>query len=184
VTLPDLIRDVVGHLDAAGVPYMITGSVASSYHGEPRATRDLDVVIEADRPSLSRLVERLRTGGLYVDLTAALGALTAQGQFNAIDASTGWKVDFIIRRDRPFSRAEFARRMRADLLGTAAFIATPEDTILAKLEWAMTSGSARQLADVSALLDVGRETLDLEYIDRWADSLGVGDAWRAVRDAG
>jgi hypothetical protein len=184
VTLPELIRDVVAHLEAAGVLYMVTGSVASSYHGEPRATRDLDVVIEADRPSLSRLVERLRSGGLYVDIPAALDALTVQGQFNAIDASTGWKVDFIIRRDRAFSREEFARRMRADLLGTAAFVATPEDTIIAKLEWAMTSGSARQLADVSALLDVGRDTLDLEYIDRWADSLGVGDAWRAVRDAG
>jgi hypothetical protein len=53
-----------------------------------------------------------------------------------------------------------------------------------ELEWAMTSGSARQMADVSALLDVGRETMDLEYIDRWAESLGVGDAWRTVRDAG
>jgi hypothetical protein len=184
VTLAELIRAVVGHLEAAGIPYMVTGSVASSYHGEPRATRDLDVVVEADQPSLSRLVERLRSGGLYVDVTAALGALTAQRQFNAIDASTGWKVDFIIRRDRPFSREEFARRMPADLLGTGAYLATPEDTIIAQLEWAMTSGSDRQIADISATLDVGRETLDLEYSDRWASSLGVGNAWRAVRDAG
>ena len=125
MTLQDLIREVVGQLEAAGIPYMVTGSVASSYHGEPRATRDLDVVIDPDPPSLVDLVQRLARGGKYVDLGAATEALRARTQFNVIDPATGWKVDFVIRRDRPFSRAEFARRMRGDLLGSQAWRQAP-----------------------------------------------------------
>lgn len=181
MTLRALIHAVIGHLEGAGVPHMITGSVASSYHGEPRSTRDLDIVIDPDRSSLTALVDRLRRAGLYVDLDGAPDALAVHGQFNAIDPSTGWKVDFVIRRDRPFSREEFRRRQPADLLGTAAYVVSPEDAIIAKLEWAVESGSDRQLADARALLGVGRETLDLGYIDRWTEDLGLSEAWARLR---
>ncbi len=182
MTLPALINTVIEHLDGAGVPYMVTGSVASSYHGEPRATRDLDVVIDPDGASLASLVGRLGGAGLYVDREAALVALATRGQFNAIDRSSGWKVDFVIRRDRPFSREEFGRRLPAELLGTPAWIVTPEDAILVKLEWALASGSDRQLTDASALLRIGRDTLDFGYLDRWADELGLREAWSRLRD--
>jgi hypothetical protein len=166
---------------------MITGSVASSYHGEPRATRDLDIVIDPDRGGISRLVGELQAAGLYVDADAALHALDDRTQFNAIEATTGWKVDFLIRKDRPFSREEFGRRARANLLGTPAWIASPEDTIVAKLEWAVASGSDRQLSDVAAMLDIGGGSLDLAYIDGWVAGLGLRAAWSqaaALRSAG
>ena len=182
MSLAALIRRVVGHLESAAIAYMITGSVASSYHGEPRATRDLDVVIDPDARSLSTLVERLRRDGLYVDAEAARTALIERSQFNAVDASTGWKVDFLIRKDRPFSREELSRRMPADLLGTQAAIATAEDTIIAKLEWATGTGSDRQRADVSALVEIGRGGLDLDYIDRWTAALGLRDVWLTLRN--
>jgi hypothetical protein len=106
--------------------------------------------------------------------------LANRTQFNAIgpDAS---KVDFIVRRDRPFSVEEFGRRERADLLGTPGFVTTAEDLVLAKLEWASVSGSERQLRDVAGILAIA-DALDTAYIDRWAGTLGVADAWRAVRD--
>ena len=129
----------------------------------------------------------LEAAGLYVDTDAALRALDDRKQFNAIDATTGWKIDFLVRRDRPFSREEFGRRVRANLLGTPAWIASPEDTILAKLEWAGASGSERQLRDVAAMLDIGEESLDLAYIDRWVTGLGLQGAWsraQALRSAG
>jgi len=156
---------------------MITGSVASSYHGEPRATRDLDIVIDPDPDALSRLIAGLVADGWYVDAETALRALSDRTQFNAIDTSTGWKVDLLVRRDRTFSREEFGRRTRATLLGASAWIASPEDTIIAKLEWAVTSGSDRQLADAAAMLDIGRDSLDLAYVDRWVADLGLQTAW-------
>ncbi len=157
--------------------YMITGSVASSYHGEPRSTRDLDIVIDPDPVAINRLVAEIQEAGMYVDPDAAVAALGGRTQFNAIDATSGWKVDFLIRRNRPFSQEEFDRRTRANLLGTTAWIASPEDTIIAKLEWAVSSGSDRQLSDAAAMLDIGRDSLDLAYIDRWVAGLGLHEAW-------
>src|SRR4051812_8004843 len=105
---------------------MVTGSLASSYHGEPRATRDVDIVIDRNRTTVDGLVDDLLAAGFSVDRDAALDALSSRSQFNAIgrDAS---KVDFIIRRERPFSIEELDRRVRAELLGTSAFVATAED---------------------------------------------------------
>jgi hypothetical protein len=160
---------------------MVTGSVASSYHGEPRSTRDVDIVIDPDPVAITRLVAELQKAGLYVDSDAAVAALGGRMQFNAIDATNGWKVDFLVRRDRPFSREEFDRRTRVDLLGTSAWIASPEDTIIAKLEWAASSGSDRQLGDAAAMLDIGRDSLDLAYIDRWVAGLGLHEAWSRAR---
>jgi hypothetical protein len=177
VSLATLLAGTIARLERASVPYMITGSVASSYHGEPRATRDLDIVIDPDPEGINRLVGELERAGLYVDADTALRALDDRTQFNAIDAATGWKVDFLIRKDRPFSREEFGRRTRADLLGTAAWLASPEDTIIAKLEWAMASGSDLQLGDVVAMLDIGGESLDLAYMERWVAGLGLDTPW-------
>ena len=139
MTFRELLADVVARLSDADVPYILTGSLASSYHGEPRATRDIDVVIDPDLRGLLRLVDGLLDGGFDVDRDAAVSSFTDRTQFNAIarDAS---KVDFMIRKDRPFSRQEFARRERADLLGTEGYVATAEDLLLAKLEWARLVG--------------------------------------------
>jgi hypothetical protein len=177
VSLAAILRATLDRLERAGVPYMITGSVASSYHGEPRATRDLDIVIDPDPEALARLISGLVADGWYVDAEVALCALTDRSQFNAIDASTGWKVDLLVRKDRPFSREEFGRRRPANLLGVPAWIASPEDTIVAKLEWALASGSDRQLADVVAMLDIGGESLDLAYVERWVADLGLRAVW-------
>lgn len=184
MSLAAVLAATSARLERSGVPYMITGSVASSYHGEPRATRDLDVVIDPDPVALDRLVAGLSADGWYVDAEAARRALTDRTQFNAIDAASGWKVDFLVRRDRPFSFEEFGRRVRAQLLGTEAWIASPEDTIIAKLEWAATGGSDRQLADVAAMLDIGGESLDGAYIERWVTGLGLLPVWRRARGLG
>jgi hypothetical protein len=180
VTFGELLASIIERLDRVGIPYMVTGSLASSYHGEPRATRDVDIVIDPEPDALAKLVDDLQAAAFYVDRDVALHALAGRSQFNAIgpDAS---KVDFIIRRDRPFSREEFSRRQPADLLGTAGYVTTAEDLVLAKLEWAAASGSDRQLTDVAGILAIAGP-LDTAYIDRWAGVLGVDDTWRRLRD--
>ena len=182
MSLAEVLGATVARLERSGVPYMITGSIASSYHGEPRATRDLDVVIDPDPGALDRLVAQLSADDWYVDADVARRALAERTQFIAIDATTGWKVDFLVRKDRPFSLEEFGRRVRAQLLGTQAWIASPEDTIVAKLEWAAVSGSDRQMEDVAAMLDIGSELLDVAYIERWVAELGLAQAWSEAHD--
>lgn len=159
---------------------MVTGSLASSYYGEPRATLDVDIVIDPDSDSLARLVDELIAGDFYVDRGVATKALADRTQFNAI-ASDASKIDFIVRRQRPFSIEEFGRRESAELLGTTGYLTSPEDLVLVKLEWAADTDSERQLRDAARIVAV-HDTLDVVYIDRWADQLGVGEAWRALRD--
>ena len=181
MTLADLVTSIVQRLGRAGIPYMITGSVVSSFHGEPRGTRDVDIVIEPTAEALDWFLSELPSDEFYVDAEAASEALERQTQFNIVEIATGWKVDFVIRKDRAFSRAEFARRQQAELLGTTAFIATAEDMIIAKLEWAAAGHSDRQLHDVASILAVSGRDLDMPYIERWIRELGLAELWGRVR---
>ena len=180
MTLAELLADAVRRLERAHIPYMVTGSVASTYHGEPRATRDLDIVIDPLPDSLAVLVDGLLADGHYVDRDAAFAALRERTQFNAVGAGAS-KIDFIVRKDRPLSREEFERRRPADLLGTQAFIASVEDMIIAKLEWSLPFHSERQLRDVASMLDVAGDAIDRGYIDRWVGALGLAEAWREMQ---
>jgi hypothetical protein len=179
VTLAELLADVTGRLDRTRIAYMVTGSFASTYYGEPRSTRDLDIVIDPSTDGLAILVESLATDGYYVDRDAASAALRERTQFNAIGTDSS-KVDFIVRKDRPFSREEFGRRRRADLLGQPVFIATVEDMIIAKLEWSVPFDSERQLRDVAAMLEVAGDGVDRAYIERWVAALRLEAPWQRV----
>jgi hypothetical protein len=123
-----LLERLVRMLDSAGVPFMIAGSFASTAHGLPRTTQDLDVVIDPPSPhALDALVASMSSGDYYVDADAARDALRRRSMFNVIDHASGWKVDFIIRKNRAFSRDEFARRMQLTLLDVPVFVASPEE---------------------------------------------------------
>ena len=100
--------------------------------------------------------------------------------FNVVDTTSGWKVGFVVRKDREFSVLELQRRISAELLGVRLFVASAEDTVLAKLEWAVAGGSERQLGDAAAVLSVSGEALDWNHLWRWADALGVRAALREL----
>jgi hypothetical protein len=173
---------VVHLLETLEIPYMVAGSFASSFHGKPRTTHDADIVIDPAPATLDQLVALCAAGGFYVDLDTARDALRRRRQFNLIETASAFKLDLIIRKDRPFSREEFQRRRLVALSEhTRLAMASAEDTILAKLEWAKSGGgSERQLSDVRGILEVQRGRLDLEYIERWARELDTWDLWQDV----
>ncbi len=178
MTLTDLLAEIVRGLDAAGIAHMVTGSLASTLHGEPRATQDIDLVIDPERENLADFVVHLDRERFYVG--DAIGALERRDQFNVIDVTTGWKVDLIIRKDRPFSQAEFARRRPTVMLGVPTAVASAEDTVLAKLEWARSGDSDRQRRDAIAILGVQQTTLDTTYLRHWAEILDLSDELNAA----
>jgi len=181
VSLAAFLRKVVEVLDEAGVPYMLTGSLASAYYAVPRATRDLDVVITADEAGVERVVQGLLEARWYVDRGAAVEAMRSRGQFNAIDPESGWKVDLIIRRDREYSGVEFERREQVTLLGVDVAVASLEDVLIAKLEWGKLGDSALQRADVVQLIERTRDRLDLTYLERWVRELDLDSEWNEAR---
>ncbi len=98
-----------------------------------------------------------------------------------IDLETGWKVDLIVQKERPFSQTELSRRRPGRVLEVDLMMASPEDTVLTKLEWSKLSGSERQLRDVAGVLRVSGPELDIEYIEKWVQALGLGAEWELAR---
>jgi hypothetical protein len=168
-------------LQQLGIPHMVTGSVASSFHGRPRLTHDADVVVDPTPEQLDALVKGLLEAGHYVDASRARDALRRRVPFNVVDARSAFKIDLIVRKDRPFSREELGRRRVVDLSpGVPVALASPEDTVLSKLEWAKKAGrSERQLDDAAGVLAVN-PGIDRAYVERWASELGVLDLWREI----
>ncbi len=168
-----MMAAITAALDDAGIRHMVTGSSASAFHGEPRTTADIDIVIDPTLESLTTFVESLDPDQFYVG--DAFVALSARGLFNVIQRATGWKVDLIVIKDRPFSRSEFERRMPVEIEGVRVSMTTAEDTILAKLEWARSSGSQRQRQDVRSIFAVSGAILDRRYLLYWAGELGLSE---------
>ena len=176
-----LFRKLREALEAAAVPYMMTGSFVSAIHGIPRATQDIDVVIAPTPQQLSALLHQFPDSEYYADADDALQALQQRTQFNVIDQQGLWKIDFILRKDRPFSTTEFDRRRRMSILGVEVYAATPEDILIAKLEWARLGESERQLRDAAGIVAIQGSALDLRYIERWVIELGLETQWERVR---
>ena len=172
--LEQLVRQLEGH----GVAFMIAGSIASSFHGEPRATRDVDLVIDCSRDQLSALLEAVQQLGWYVNPDAAMAAHAERATFNVIDPASGWKADLTVRKTRDFSSCEFERRITAQVFGPDSIpvmVSTPEDTILSKLEWSRDARSEQQYRDALAVAVLGGRQLDRDYLRRWAAELRVSE---------
>lgn len=181
MTTHDIFRRVTTALDAAGIPYMLTGSFASSFHGSPRSTQDIDIVIAPTADQLRGMAKRFPEPEYYLDVGAALEALATQSQFNIIDLVTGWKIDLIICRDRAFSREEFARRREVRFADVPLFVASAEDVLIAKLEWAKLGESSRQIEDAAGIIRIRSGELDLGYIEAWVERLGLELQWEAAQ---
>jgi hypothetical protein len=176
-----VLQKITAALDQAGVAFMLTGSFASAYHGSPRSTQDIDLVIEATPAQLRMFVASLPGSQYYVDLDAALEAQNRQSMFNVIDLESGWKIDLIIRKNRGFSEEEFARRKRATVQQVSLFVATAEDVILAKLEWAKLAQSQRQIEDAAGIMKIQGDSLDRHYLEKWAGPLGLTNELNQAR---
>jgi hypothetical protein len=181
VTYANLLGRIVSLLEDSKVAYMVTGSVASSFHGKPRATFDLDIVIDPTKQQLEEFLIGLGDE-YYVSSAAAREAFEQRGMFNVVDYKTGIKADLILRKNRDFSRTEFERKRRASLLNVDCYVVTAEDSILSKLEWSKLAASDRQLSDVIETCRANSD-LDAEYLRDWAEQLGVADLLSQVLDA-
>jgi hypothetical protein len=176
-----LLAAIAAQLDAAAIPHMVVGSFASTLHGEPRTTQDLDVVIDPTAEQLETFLARLDPATYYFDRDVAIEALRRRSMFNVIEIGTAWKVDLIIRKDRPFSLEELRRRRVVEMMGVRVAAATAEDTIIAKLEWAQQGSSDRQLVDVAGILRIRGDAIDIAYVERWVTSLDLEAVWARAR---
>lgn len=150
---------------------MIAGSFASNLHGMPRATNDADIIVVLTHEHIDCLRKKLE-GNFYFDSESAVAALNEQLMFNVVHFETGFKIDLIIRKSRPFSHEEFRRRIRAPFHEIEPWFTSVEDTILTKLEWSKLGDSERQFLDAVYVARVAKK-LDFSYLQRWASELQI-----------
>lgn len=177
MSIQNVLQQITSALDQAGIAYMLCGSFASAFYGTARSTQDIDFVIQASPAQLRAFIGGLPAGQYYADLDSALEAEQRQSMFNVIDQVTGWKIDFIMPKPRPYSQEEFRRRKRVTLHGVPLFMTTAEDTIISKLEWARLGQSERQIQDVAAVLRVQWNDLDHTYLESWILVLALKHEW-------
>lgn len=179
---------VTGILEKLGVPYLIGGSLASTLYGMVRTTQDSDIVAEMRLEHLQPFVSALQDE-FYVDDEMIADSIQRNSSFNIIHRETLFKVDVFIPRPRPFLRSQLARAQKQTFTFEAevsAKFASPEDTILSKLEWYRMGGevSDRQWRDILGVLKTRAGELELDYLRQWARELKVSDLLeRALKES-
>jgi hypothetical protein len=172
----DIVRDVSQKFDAAGIGYMLTGSMAMNYYAQPRMTRDIDVVV-ALRPTDAGRVVELFSPDYYVSREAVDSSIAQQSLFNLIHNESVIKVDCIVRKQNEYRLNEFNRRQRIKIQDFETWIVSKEDLILSKLFWAKDSHSELQIRDVKNLVGTG---CDRAYIEHWTAQLGLANLWKEI----
>lgn len=181
MTIIAVVQSIIAALDEAQIPYMLTGSLASTIYGRARSTQGIDFVIAPGAAELHRFIELLSPDRYFRDLSQALEALRSESMFNVIELETGWKIDLIIRKSRAFSQEEFHRRQQISIDQRPVFVAAAEDIIISKLEWAKLSEPERQLGDVAGILKLDCQALDRSYLQTWIAELGLEEQWASAR---
>jgi len=169
----DVLSDVARRLDSLGLPWMLVGSYASGYYGEPRFTKDIDIVVGYQEADAERITAAF-TEAYYVDAQMLREAIRHETLANIIHEETLFKIDICPAKKDAYSQQALARRQRIDLGGFSVWIATAEDVILSKLVWNRLSPSELQLQDAAEIIKI-YENLDIHYLQQWAQQLGVAE---------
>lgn len=173
----EALTPVIQALNKIKVPYYIGGSVASSAYGAFRATRDVDIVSNLKIEDVDSFVDALKND-YYADRDMIIDAIRERSSFNLIHLKTMFKIDIFILKERLFDE-EALMRKREDTLSEDSsfklFISSPEDVILSKLEWYKVGNysSERQIEDIKNVFLVQAKNLDIVYVKKWAEILGV-----------
>jgi hypothetical protein len=184
VTDPDLIGLFVEPLEAIGVSYMITGGVASVIYGDPRFTRDVDIVMEFQRSNVAALESAFDPAAYYVPPAEALEEEASRPEgvhFNVIHRETALRADVYLAGNDLVIGWAFGRRVRLQVGGGKIWVAPIEYVILRKLEYFQHSGSDRHLRDVAMMLRISGDTVDSDSLMEWGERLDLLDTLQQAR---
>ncbi len=165
----ELLKRVCQALDENKFPYMISGSIAMNIYSIPRMTMDIDIVIELSMERIDEFTDMFPNS--YFNKTTVRNEIKRKGIFNIIDNETGFKIDFIIRKDTEYYQLAFNRRLRIKELDTELWTISLEDLIIAKIIWIQEYQSEKQILDIANLLL--NPDKDMNYIKEWCNNLNL-----------
>jgi hypothetical protein len=186
IDIVEFLKLMISALEAAGIEYLIGGAIAEWAWGEPRATQDLDLVINIPFNAVVRFSEELRAREMLVPAEIIMDALIenrADIPINAIHMDSGLKADlYPIRPGDELRQEAFRRRLKVDYgppIGSV-FVHSPEDLIIYKLLYFSLSQQSKHTRDITAILRARKGRLDLDYIEKWAERMGLTAIWHEV----
>jgi hypothetical protein len=187
--ITSFLKLILDTLKAAGVEYLIGGAIAEWAWGEPRATQDLDLVINLPIEAVGRFSKELEKRNMLVPVDIILDAIVedrADIPLNAIHMYSGLKADLYLMRDGDVLRqSAFQRRVMVDYgppIGKV-YVHSPEDLILYKLMYLGLSGQPKHARDIAAILRAKKDQLNFGYIEDWVAQLGLGSVWKEMLDS-
>jgi len=182
------LKLVIEALNAAGVEYMIGGAIAEWAWGEPRATQDLDLVVNIPIKSINKLSKELKKRDMLLPAEIILDNILedrADIPINAIHMYSGLKADlYPVREGDELRQSAFQRRQQVNYgppIGKV-YIHTPEDLILYKLMYFGLSQQSKHSRDIAAILKSKKNELDRGYIEQWVARLGLSSLWKEMLD--
>lgn len=166
----DFFKRIIAYFNAYQVPYMLSGSFAMGIYTIPRSTKDIDFVVYLQHKDIEGLIKHF-DGPYYCSKDAVTDAVERQSLFNIIDHASGYKADFVIRKDDEYRLTEFERKQKVDFYGTTVFVVSPEDLLISKLLWIQSWQAAVQMEDIKNLSLL--PTLQMDYINHWIAKLKI-----------
>jgi len=171
----ELLKITTSFLGENNIPYMITGAWSVIYYGRPRASHDIDFIIEVETEEISQTLKSFKKlpEDFLVQVRDIKEAIKKKSQFNILHLPTGLKLDFWLLTDDPFDKSRFSRRKKLEILGQLMWMATPEDTILQKLRWYKEAKIEKHLVDAAFVYQIQKKNLDMKYLGNWVKELDV-----------
>lgn len=177
----DILDDASSKLNSLGIRHVVVGSCASMVYGEPRFTRDVDLVVDLQPQHILPLLAAFPPPDHYVSQMAIEQALRQQSMFNIIYTRWAIKVDVMMYDQKSRALQEIERGIEIEYApGKTVRFAAPEDVILKKMEYYQQGGSEKHLRDITGMLKITRRSIDREYIASWAERLGTQDVWKLI----
>ena len=166
--LTELLKEVVTALEKRNIPYMLSGSLAMSAYSVARMTRDIDIIIDLNIEDIDSFCAIFETD-FYLHKPGVMEEVKRRGMFNAIDRRSGYKIDFVVKKNIGYRKVEFERKIRSKVFGFETWMVSPEDLIISKLIWIQELQSEKQLDDIKNLME--SNSLDLSYMRKWMAEL-------------
>lgn len=171
-------------LESAGIPYMVSGSVASIIYGEPRLTNDIDIVVHIGSGDVNKVTRAFPLTDFYCppeEVMVVEARRRQRGHFNLIHHDTGHKADIYLFGEDPLHTWGFAQRRRIEIDDNQSLsIAPPEYVILRKLQYFKEGGSEKHIGDIRGMIEVSGDAIDRAILDHWIPQLGVAVEWAAA----
>jgi hypothetical protein len=186
--ITEFLKLILEALEASGVDYLIGGAIAEWAWGEPRATQDLDLVINLPVKSVGKFSKELEKRNMLVPADIILEAMMedrADIPLNAIHMYSGLKADlYLMREGDRLREIAFQRRLLVDygLPIGEVYVHSPEDLILYKLIYLGLSSQPKHARDIVAILRAKKGNLDLGYIQEWVSQFGLNALWNELLD--